>query len=436
MKPIHLDCLADYRLGDGSKRRIRCRIRSMDHNNSRVTVEPADGQPAEELLETEGEVRGAFEDVEIVSTRCRVPRPVQSVPTTDAEAYLDDLTLTRTLVSHGSDLALAEGSHTYGRWLVSGSRLLERLVGGSEMAVENANGGVSLRLDANALESERWYSGHAVNEYTLRPYFEIETDGSGTSVAEALGVLERWRRSVERMSSVLSFYSGASVQWLGEELGLRRSNGEEEWLRRIYRFPRVLSVPSVNACGPWSEELLTRIKTDLWGEAERLGQRGDHLASAIDFYVSSFVLAAQSEFFALTTALEAAKEAYLRGTGSADLLGAAEWRSLERSVRKCVRTAVADRNVRASIVEKMRELNRPAYGRAVSEMVRVLGVPIEDIYPNGFSFISMRNEMVHQGRVPEPGRLSRETVKLRSLVERVIRGILGGGTAAAGERAV
>ena len=424
MKPLHLNFVGDY-LQDGTgKRRLRFRIRSIDYNISRLTVESMDGLALDDILGSEGRISATLEDFEVVGTRCRVPRSLGAGKASDTEALVDDLTLTRRLATQGRDLSLPEGSGAYGCWVVSGSRFLARLIGTGGVNFDESEKQVSLLLNQDRRETANPASGHAVDEYVLRPEIVVEADASGRSVADTLQLLGQGRRLVDVVSHVLAFYSRASVEWLSEEFGVKRVNGEKEWLRRAYRFRRVLSVPPIEDCGPWDDESVRRVRRDLHLEAARLLGWSDHVLSAIDAYVSSFVLSAQSEFLALTTSLEATKEAFLQATRGATVMEDGAWKALTKTLRKTIREEITDESVRESVYEKMAELNRPAYGRVVVRMVDRLGVDLADIYPDGLTFISMRNDIIHQGRMPDAAALAAETGRLRNLVERVIRAIL------------
>lgn len=436
MKPIQLDFLGVYTPAGRSRRQLRFRFRSNDYNMCAITVEPADGMATDDIQGTEGKVEATFDDLSATATRCRVGEALEFEGGTETPAFVDELELKRTLLDGGGDFPLPEGSRPYARWVTSGSRFVARLADGDGVRFENSGLRFVLGLDRKKTEAARPGSGHAVDEYTLRPNVTIEGSGANFVVSDTLRLAREWRPRVGRVCSVLAFYSRASVEWLGEEVGFRRANGETTWLRRTYRFRRVLSVPQARVTEGRGKGVVTRVRRELWDEAERLGEWSEHIRSAVDFYVSSFVLTAQSEFFALTTALEATKEGFLARGEVEGTVEVERWKALGKSLKEAIRSAVPEGEARRNMYEKLPELIRWSYGRVVMEMVKELAIDIDDIYPNGLSFLKIRNEMIHGGRTPAAGELELEVARLRALVERAIGRILGGQSARIGGNGV
>ena len=389
MDPLHLDFDGTYE-GEGLLRtHVRVRIRSEDYNRHRCTLVGAGGtELPEQLLGTRGTLQGRMADYGIITVeRCRVGLPVVD-GSNEAEAVLDQLRCVRELAKQ---FDLSHGSRGYVRWLLSGSRFLARLLGGTGDIWRSEGDDIGLVLCKKTEEETKPASGHAVDHHVLRPQLRFEVDVSNSSVEGMLESVTTWRESMAGIACTLAFYSRASVDWLCEEVGFIRPSGDEVWLERTHRFGRTVAVPPAESCGPWQQAFVNNVRENLGGQAAQVESWGRHLRSAIDFYVSSFVLSDESRFIALTTSLEAIKEAYLGQSGARDILEGGAWEELEGEIRRQVRERVDEAEVRARIYEKVPELNRPSYGTVVRAMAGFLGVEIGALYPDRLTFLDVRN---------------------------------------------
>ena len=420
MNPLHLDFDGTY-AGEGFLRaHVRARIRSEDYRHRCTLVSPEGAALPDQLMGTHGTLRGRGADFDIAAERCTVQAPLLD-ERNDAEAVFDELRCVRELARQ---FDLSQGSRAYVRWVLSGSRFLARFVGGVGREWRSREGDVALVLGGEVHEKAMPASGHAVDQQVLRPELRFEADASNLSVEQMLEQLPTWREAMASVACTLAFYSRASVEWLCEEVGFLRRDGEGVWLERTYRFRRTVAVPPMDSCGPWRETFVAEVRDNLGRQAAQLSAWGRHVRSAIDFYVSSFVLSDESRFIALTTSLEAIKEAYLRQTGAGDILEGGLWGELEGAIRQEIQARVGEADRRARVYEKVRELNRPSYRAVVEEMAEFLGVEMRTLYPGRLTFLEVRNQMIHQGTVPEGPELESEVGKLQTLVESMVMGIL------------
>jgi len=353
-------------------------------------------------------------------------QPAEKKQTNSIDFLVDDLSLVTSSLNDmvTAKVSLSASTDLSSTWVLSGSRFISELLCEGQIAFESNGTSVDFRLERDAHTNLAERSGHAIEETTLLPVLRFRKSSGGAEMGRCIELMNSWQEEVDYISSCLAFYSQATVAWLDRTRALIHDARSSQDLSREMRFRRVsLGPPHRRVHVPAAD-----VRTNLSTTASIAKSWGQHFLSAIDFYVSSFILADESRFIALSTSAEALKEAYQSAAGKRKLFTTGEFKKLKTAVEKPIQDLLASFN-KAELVpklmgEKILEMNRPSYKDVIDELCKLLEVNRADLYPDDFTFVKMRNDMVHQGKVPDRKELAAEAQKLTTLLERLISAAL------------
>ncbi len=445
MKTYQVNFIGSFVVGDQTLPvKMRFRTDSPNHysligvSNSEFLPQAAGTLVGHHERHQEREVRA---ESAFVSGAPEVSNPLGTGPEYEVGFSIDELSVVNKEVrKYLGTIPFPEGTHLTSTWLLSGSRFLAELLADKPLELAIARGRATLYLVPDEHGDVVARSGHALRETTFLPELRCTAEVGNLKVAATDAICEGWQNDVEFLASCLGFYSQATVNWLSERRAFVLAEGEEpeRELSRRFRFRRISTGPVA------PKQILTAadVRLNLESTLAIARQWGNHLCSAIEFYVSSFLLSDESRFIALSTAVEALKEAFLVGRGAPSILPKADWKLLRKAVEEACRDTLSkidretlNRDEAFELVsEKVGELNRPSYKRVVRQLVDHLGTKVDDLYPVDFTFIPVRNEMVHAGILPPKKELAAESERLAKLVERLIGGALMKGPASSGPR--
>lgn len=102
-------------------------------------------------------------------------------------------------------------------------------------------------------------------------------------------------------------------------------------------------------------------------------------------------------------------------------------RSLRSSLEKVALENQVSPEAISKMIEKLPDLNRPPFRAVLDDLMAAYFVEWKDLYPEGekLSFINTRDKLFHSSKEVDIETLSKEMVRLKSLVERLIFRMLG-----------
>lgn len=304
-------------------------------------------------------------------------------------------------------------------WLKSHPEVSQRqlAVPGLSMAVE-----LGCELFSDGIPVSDY--GHIGDNVYNVPYLLVRIDVYNKTIRQLMDDLPR--KELRFVCAALSCLSRSKVDFIEEEVTVihsGESQNERQNIAKEIRRPRC-AVPKLFAeSGILSTKAPVVVLNSVIG---RLHAHGDGFVRGTEFYVSSFVLDEEQEFVSLTTSLEALKQWHLGHQSSNGILSDPEFTTLRENLSRVIMSheGLQAEACKKAICEKLPELNRPSYAAVVCQMCESIGVKVRDIYPNVLTFIGIRNEMIHQGKVPDRATLLREISMLRSLVELILKRLL------------
>lgn len=263
--------------------------------------------------------------------------------------------------------------------------------------------------------------GHAARSLYNVPVLTYKQIASGKT-------LEQIKANVpqvltDNLLTALSCFSRSRIDWTQRSLSIAHPD-DEQHAETVFRLAAPTVLTNYTYAGIYPPKVDSSV---IEFASTRVGEVGESLRSAVQFYVASFGLLEHQAFAALTTALEALKQSHIDCQPVSGILPAEKFTELSNRLGEHVREHLTGTEfdcVIEQISEKLSELNRPAYAVVVREMCAKLNVDLTQMYPNELSFISVRNNMIHQGLVPDAERLRTETMLIRKLVEAILRRML------------
>lgn len=335
LMPLRYEFEADFVVSDEQRYRMGVRLHSSASNE--CSLVGAIANPIETHLfgRLEGKFEGDSIRAETAFVNCIQRQPGGSLQEVDFQ--LDDLTIQMGAMWKMAEagLVMSPTSELTTTWVLSGSRFIAELLkeGPMTFAIDGAQVEFSLEPDEHVDVVER--SGHAVREATLLPVLRYRKAAGQTLLSDALAQMQPWQDSVDYLSTWLAFHSKATVAWLERSHGFKHGAGAEPLLwSREFRFRRVsIGPPNLLVQGT------ADVRQNLAAMASMAAKWGAHIRSAVDFYVSSFVLGDESRFIALSTALETLKEAYQQATGETEFLPETKF----KKIREVVRLAISEK---------------------------------------------------------------------------------------------
>ena len=136
------------------------------------------------------------------------------------------------------------------------------------------------------------------------------------------------------------------------------------------------------------------------------------------------------QFASAFQSLESLKSLNVTSLGGGSILPADSFRELEAELHSVISSRVPDKQTRARLYAKLRDLNRPAFSELLKGMLAHYHVQWHDLYPPGVDLtkpplIAVRDNLFHAGQQPSNERLVLETERVRGLATRVILRMLG-----------
>ncbi|MCX6827771.1 MAG: hypothetical protein NT002_00570 [candidate division Zixibacteria bacterium] len=135
----------------------------------------------------------------------------------------------------------------------------------------------------------------------------------------------------------------------------------------------------------------------------------------------------QERFSVFFMALEILKDYYATGKNLYCILSKDDFRTLRVKLIPFIEKQVASKLDSSKICGKLGELNRESLRSLLDIMFKQYDVSWEDLYPakSKFSLIDTRNNLFHTGKQFDLQFLSKEELRLRSILERLILKMLG-----------
>ena len=228
---------------------------------------------------------------------------------------------------------------------------------------------------------------------------------------------------VEDLLLLMSFLSRSWIVWY--QYSLRTPSTSITNIRQVFR--------QINEKEPYISDLIVEpskidefISRALY-EMQNLRENGLGLEVVINTmlvtYEAKYI---DGKFLTLFTALEKLINYYSELNGMQEILSKNIFSKINKEIRKNVKKEIEDVNIRKQIYAKLLELNRYPLMFLLEKMYDELNTGLADLYkPNEpITLIQTRNSLVHSGKRPKPGVISKDYHRLRALVERVVLRLL------------
>jgi hypothetical protein len=263
--------------------------------------------------------------------------------------------------------------------------------------------------------------GHAARSLYSVPVLTYKQSASGKTLEDIKAKVPQ--ELADNLLTALSCFSRSRIDWTQRSLSIAHPD-DEQHAESVFRMATPTVLINYAYPGIYPPKVPSSV---IEFASTRVGEVGESLRSAIQFYVASFGLVEHQAFVALTTSLEALKQSHIERQPVSGILPEENFKELRNRVQERIKEHLTGTEFTFAIdqiSEKLSELNRPAYAAVVKDMCVKLNVDLAQIYPNELTFISVRNNMIHQGLVPEADRLRTETILIRKLVEAILRKML------------
>ncbi len=137
----------------------------------------------------------------------------------------------------------------------------------------------------------------------------------------------------------------------------------------------------------------------------------------------------EEEFAILFLALEKIKDMFAIREELTENLSGNELSTIEKEVRKLIKTNITHKETRKKVYEKIGELNRPSLSYVLTVLFNKHKVKWHDLYPHqtdgAFPFIKTRNKLFHSSSKVDDDKLIKETYRLRYILDRLLLSFLG-----------
>ena len=175
---------------------------------------------------------------------------------------------------------------------------------------------------------------------------------------------------------------------------------------------------------PKSREFL---KTGL-SNLRQLTSDGLDLRLPITFFLTGLESKYREEqYLSFIMSLEKLKDIFSIRESFDKNLSETDFNSLRDSLKELIKEKIGSKTLRGKIYPKLRELNRPSFDSVLDEILEKFDVEWKDLYPNNHkrTIIQTRDDLLHSSKTIDFKFLSKESYRLRSIIERILLRMLG-----------
>ena len=264
------------------------------------------------------------------------------------------------------------------------------------------------------------------NDYALETRvlaLEFSTSLSETEFTNDAFV-EKATEVAEDIILLVSFMSRGWITWYSYELSTPTLS------KHHVRTARETSSKSID----WNDTLIERVYgreflKSAYANLQKLRADGTDMFMPIAYYLSGLEAKYLNEqFTTLFLALEWTKDLLLpKNPELQSIIPVSDFERLSDSIKDLIRQVIHSGDIRGRIYEKMRDLNRPSLRFVLDSLLSKYELSYTDLYPaeEEFSLIKTRDLLFHTSKGMDIDHLILEYYRLRSILERLLLGLLG-----------